>query len=225
MSHLSSIQPWLIHDLETCINGAYNQTRSDFCNAAEYCNWERLFSILEYVQKTYHESWVNCPTSEDGWGALHYAAYENTPISTVNRLLSMGAWRRCHRPYLSNKAHRVHSKGSVHTVSTAGTCLPNDRMTAFDIAKALRHSTLCEVLRPVIRLATPENVLWRLQFQFHQLICDEMGWPNNGDTRLPELSVLREGNGYGWFPVRPGVNGEVCPKTFLLRGTVLKFLI
>ena len=103
MSHLSNIQPWLIHNLETCTNGAYNQTRSDFCNAAEYCNWERLFSILEYVQKMYHESWVNCPASEDGWAPLHYAAYENTPISTVNKLLSIGAWRRCYRPYLSNK--------------------------------------------------------------------------------------------------------------------------
>jgi hypothetical protein len=98
-------------------------------------------------------------------------------------------------------------------------------MTALDIAKALRHNALCEVLRPVIRLAVPENVLWRLQIQFHRLICDEMSWSNDRDTRLPELSVLREGNGYGWFPVRPGVNGEVCRKTFLLRGTMLKFPI
>lgn len=35
-----------------------------------------------------------------------------------------------------------------------------------------------------------------------------MSWSNDRDTRLPELSVLREGNGYGWFPVQPGVNGE-----------------
>ncbi|OCL12561.1 hypothetical protein AOQ84DRAFT_372972 [Glonium stellatum] len=198
MSHLSGIQPWLIHDLETCTNSIYNQTRSDFCNAAEYCNWEQLFSILHYVQRTYQESWVNCPISEDGWTPLHYAAYENTPISTINRLLSMEAWR------------------SLQTVSTAGTCLPNDTMTAFGIAKALNHTMLYDILSPVIKLSIPVKVLWRLQNRFHQLICD-MGWSNDDITRLPELSVLKEGNGYGWFPVRPGVNGEVRHKFPIVR--------
>jgi len=99
--------------------------------------------------------------------------------------------------------------GSNRTVSADGLPLPKPRLTPLDIAKAQKHTALYEALKPAIKIPVPDTVLQSLQTQFHQYICDAMGWPNNGKIRLPELHVLKEGNGVGYFPVRPGVNDEV----------------
>lgn len=93
MSSHSILQTWLIDGLETATNGAYNKKRSKLLDAADTGNWNQVFSILQEAQKSYHESWVNCTNAANGWTALHYAAYEGTPISTINKLLQMGAWR------------------------------------------------------------------------------------------------------------------------------------
>jgi hypothetical protein len=100
--------------------------------------------------------------------------------------------------------------GSVRTVNADGLPLPKPRLTPLDIAKAKKHTALYGVLKPVINNPVPDTVLRSLQTKLHQHICKVMGWPNKGKIRLPELEVLKEGNGVGYFPLRPGVNDEVC---------------
>jgi hypothetical protein len=193
MGLTSPLQPWLVADLDTATNKKYNRKRYNLFEAAENSKWDQVFSILQDAQKTYHQSWVNCPTNEEGWTPLHYAALENTPVATVNRLVRLGAWR------------------SIKTVTTNGTNLPRARMTPIEIAEATKHTALYEALKPVTNLAVSDSALRKLESLFHQLICKDMGW-RKGEVRLPELSVLKESSGDGWFPVRPGVNSEVGPQ-------------
>lgn len=77
----------------------------------------------------------------------------------------------------------------------------------------MKHKELYEVLKPVFRFAVSEAVLQRLETHFHKLVHDQMSWPNSGRIRLPKLGVLREGTGWGWFPVNPGVNRKVRQAT------------
>jgi len=103
----------------------------------------------------------------------------------------------------------VTATGSVHTVSTADLeCLKEDFMTPLDIAKAMKFPSLYSILNPVFNVSASDKNLQSLQSQFHELICNEMGWDGD-EVNLPELSVLKENNGVGWFPVNPGVDQEV----------------
>lgn len=83
----------------------------------------------------------------------------------------------------------------------------DSRMTAFDLAIQAQNSGLCSVLRPIYEFDVSEHVMRQIAASFHGLICHDMGW--SGDLKLPELDVLREGTGDGWFPVLPGVSIEV----------------
>src|SRR6266480_6653443 len=99
--------------------------------------------------------------------------------------------------------------GSIRTVHTHGTSLSRNDRTPLGIATEMKHKELCQVLKPVFGFAVSEAVLQRLETHFHKLIRDQMSWPNNGRIRLPKLGVLREGTGWGWFPVSPGVSRKV----------------
>lgn len=111
-------------------------------------------------------------------------------------------------PYLIRPDSRIHYAGSIRTVKTTGTALPKPRMTPLQIAQDSEHTALYKALKPVFKFSVSDAVLEELELQFHELIEGEMSWPE-GRVRLPELGVLREGDGVGWFPVRPGVNKEV----------------
>jgi ankyrin repeat protein len=94
MASSSIPQTWLVERLPTATDRGYNKRRSKFSDASHSGNWTLVFSILDDAHKRYHESWIDCPTSTDGWTALHHAAYKGAPVSTVTRLINMGASRK-----------------------------------------------------------------------------------------------------------------------------------
>lgn len=98
---------WLTDSLPTATNRAYNKQRSNLFDAAEKGNWNQVFVILQDAQKTYKESWVNCPTSADGWTPLHYAVELLFFLSfLVNRLLTCCRRTKEHRSTLSTNFSR-----------------------------------------------------------------------------------------------------------------------
>jgi hypothetical protein len=99
--------------------------------------------------------------------------------------------------------------GSIRTQSTQGTNLRGDRLTPLDIAQQMGHDALNSQLTPKFTLNVSDSQIENIETQFHQLICDEMGWYNDGSVALPQIGVLREGNNIGYFPVNPGVDKEV----------------
>jgi ankyrin repeat protein len=92
MAPQHAVQPWLPDDLPTATNKAYNRKRSDLCNACDNGEWDKLFTILQYAQKKFGQSWANCQDSE-GWTPLHTAALEGVDVGIADRLVKMGAWR------------------------------------------------------------------------------------------------------------------------------------
>lgn len=92
-------------------------------------------------------------------------------------------------------------------------------MTAFDFAAHAQNSALYAILSPAYKFDVPEQVMAKITSSFHGLICHDMGWSNT--VPLPDLDVLKEGNGDGWFPVRRGVTSEVqfSPKSFFRQYT------
>jgi hypothetical protein len=114
------------------------------------------------------------------------------------------------RSFLANStAHHVRNIGSIRTVHTHGTSLSRNDRTPLGIAIEMKRKDLYEVLKPVFRFAVSEATLKQVEAHFHRVIRDQMSWPESGRVRLPKLGVLREGTGWGWFPVSPGVNRKV----------------
>jgi hypothetical protein len=218
---MAPIQPWLVpvEQLDDATSNSYNNQRTKLYNAAESGDWDEIWSILKSVQRKYGESWVNCFTSDEGWTLLHYAALEPQPVSTCEKLIQMGAWRTltsspilpflCFSGWQSGCWCANMLSGSVKTISTENLGLPSNTMTPYEIAKAKRFGNLLDVLKPAFKINVPDSRIRSLESQFHELICEDMGWDNDGSRRLPDVGVLREGNGIGHFPVAPGVTKEV----------------
>lgn len=79
MAPNSAVSVWLTDGLPTAKDRKYNKKRAELFDAAENSKWDKLFALLQDAQKTYNESWVNCPTSGDGWTPLHYAVSVPSP--------------------------------------------------------------------------------------------------------------------------------------------------
>jgi hypothetical protein len=198
---------WLVSGLPTATNAAYNTKRSSLYDDAENGNWDKIFGTLAYAQKAYNESWVNYIVSEGGWTLLHYAAYEGGS-GPVNKLIKLGAWRKSPRTR-SSGLRLTNLPGSIKTTDTEGTPLSQSEMAALGIAKEGGHTEIFSALKPSYKLKTSDAVVEGLEVQLHEIICSEMEW-DESSINLPILGVLREAGADGWFPIRPGVNTEVC---------------
>lgn len=88
----SNIPTWLVSNLETATNKAYNKKRAELYAAVNDSKWDAVFSILNDAETSFGESWIN-QLSPGGWAPLHYAAYEGQSTAVVEGLLQMGALR------------------------------------------------------------------------------------------------------------------------------------
>lgn len=153
-------------------------TRLRLADAAKSGDWA---SVLELVSQDRNLVNVTRPGGRSWYAPLHQAAYGRAPIEVVQRLLELGAWRT-----LRN------ARGEL----------------AVDVALRRGHQQLLEILEPQHRHRVPNDVLGRIQTNFHAIICGRVDREVRAHTlRLPELEPLLElERPQMWFPV-PGMYG------------------
>lgn len=154
------------------------QVRSALADAARAFDWPRVFDVLSENPKYINSSRLD---GKSRFAPLHQVAYAGAPLSVVDRLIEMGAWR---------------------TLQNARGERP------VDVAERMRHEELREVLEPSLRRRVPIGVLLKIQTHFHTVIRSRAeDLVTEQALRLPELEPLLElEHPRMWFPV-PGMYG------------------
>ncbi|KAI0859947.1 hypothetical protein F4860DRAFT_237810 [Xylaria cubensis] len=184
---------WLghIHTDDGHLPEGYCQLRWDLSEAAFLGSWLRVWDILQEARDRYNESWVNAirmkPHAESNvmsfWTPLHQAVYMSAPVTVVQRLINLGAFR---------------------TLRTRWTEFDHLDVTPLELAYDLEETDLQEALCPVIRNAVPAKILAQLQQSFHNLIQQQAGHlVDINRLYLPLLEPLTELHMSAvWFPIR-----------------------
>lgn len=157
---------------------SFVKTRSSLADAAKSCDWKSVFDLLAE-----HGECINScrPGGKSWYTPLHQAAYSGAPLSVVQRLIKLGAFR---------------------TIENARGERP------VDVAERNGHQHLLKVLEPALYHRVPAGVIRKIQSYFHEVIKGRIDaeLPNH-NLRLPELSPLLElQRPQMWFPV-PGMYG------------------
>ncbi|KAI3320736.1 hypothetical protein HD806DRAFT_506039 [Xylariaceae sp. AK1471] len=170
---------------------AYCQLRHDLSDAAFFGSWAKVWEILQEARDRFDESWVNAirmkPHVEGNvmsfWTPLHQAVYMSAPVTVVQRLINLGAFR---------------------TLRTRWTEFERLNLTPLELAYDLEERDLQEVLCPVIRNPVPTEILAQLQQSFHDLIQRQVDdLVDISRLYLPLLEPLTELHMSAvWFPIR-----------------------
>ncbi|KAI0454234.1 hypothetical protein F5B21DRAFT_245680 [Xylaria acuta] len=169
----------------------YCQLRHDLSDAAFLGSWPRVWDILQEARDRYDESWVNAirmkPHAESNvmsfWTPLHQAVYMSAPVTVVQRLINLGAFR---------------------TLRTRWTEFERLDLTPLELAYDLEETDLQEALCPVIHNPVPSEILGQLQQSFHRLIQRQASHlVDISRLYLPLLKPLTElYTSAVWFPIR-----------------------
>lgn len=154
------------------------QLRQALADAAKDHQWPKVLQILSK-----HPDLVNTtrPGGKSLYAPLHQAAHEGAPLSVVESLLQLGAFR---------------------TLRNAEGERP------VDIAEKRNHTSLMEVLSPSPVLFVPSLTLSRIQEHFHVLIMERAArLVREHQLRLPELEPLLEFDLKQFLFAVPGMYG------------------
>lgn len=132
-------------------------------DAADRGDWLQMLTLLD-------DSWYSPNDRRPGDAArdtlLHRAARGGAPITIVEQLIAMGAWR---------------------TIRNAKGQRP------VDLALQSQHLHLFGILEPEIRHPVPADTLAALQARFHEQIMDIADdLIEEGELLMPELEILTE---------------------------------
>lgn len=154
------------------------KVRHQLADAAKNFEWGRLTAMLREQRDLVN---TTRPGGTSLFAPLHQAAYGGAPISVVEELLQLGAWR---------------------TLQNARGERP------IDVAERRGHRHLLGVLEPRLLRHVPSGVLLKVQEHFHAVIQGRAPEQTRGRSlRLPELEPLLELEpGEVWFAV-PGMTG------------------
>lgn len=160
---------------------SYVQRNAEIANAAEHSDWGRVLEMLQPEDDDPYPMFsvdVNRPRLGDpSWlSPLHLAARGGAPVSVVERLIELGAWR---------------------TLRNARGERP------VDVAMRAGHAQLVTPLTPVLKRQVRPDALLKMQGHFHELIHEFFsGFTTDDDEtddivreenlRLPELDPLLE---------------------------------
>src|SRR5947207_11637393 len=132
--------------------------RHRLADAAKAGDWETALALLAQDSRLINST---RPGGSALYTVLHKAAYGGAPISVVEKLLGLGAWR---------------------TLRTA----QGER--ALDIAERQGHWHLRELLEPVLQQDVPLEALQQIQQHFDTVIREEADqFVREHALRLPEL--------------------------------------
>lgn len=144
--------------------------------------WDR---VLAFLSLSDHAEFLNALELDNPSlnTVLHYAALTNADPVVVRQLVDMGTWRT--RRNASNQ-------------------------TALDLAKEHNHTSLYDILEPVLKMAVPPETLQQLEYHFHDLIRSykDSGSIVTGQAlQLPQLAPMLEIGGTPMFFLIPGMFG------------------
>lgn len=152
--------------------------RSNVADAARAYQWPRLLELLSQHRELINSSRLD---GISRYAPLHQAAHGGAPVTVVQQLINLGAWR---------------------TLQNACGERP------LDVAERRGHSHLLSPLEPTARHRVPLGILLKIQSQFHEVIrgrADHL--VQEHALRLPELEPLLElERPKMWFAV-PGMYG------------------
>lgn len=154
------------------------EIRIALADASKSGDWATMIGILSE-----YPDYVNSgrPGGASLFTPLHQVAYSGAPVEIAQRLIDLGAFR---------------------TIENARGERP------VDVADLKGHRHLHDILKPVLYHHVPEDVLKKIQANFHTVIRGRIDseLPNH-NLRLPELAPLLELREPSvWFPV-PGMYG------------------
>ncbi|KAI1750409.1 hypothetical protein F4782DRAFT_250534 [Xylaria castorea] len=187
------VRTWLghLHTDDGHLPEGYCQLRHELSDAAFLGSWPRVWDILQEARDRYDESWVNAirmkPHAKSNamsfWTPLHQAVYMSAPVTVVQRLINLGAFR---------------------TLRTRWTEFEHLDMTALELTYDLEETDLQRALCPVIHNPVPTQILAQLQQSFHHLIQQQAGrLIDISRLYLPLLEPLTELHMSAvWFPIR-----------------------
>lgn len=137
--------------------------RNDLADAAKRYDWDRVLEVLAS-----DASLVNTvrPDGTSWYAPLHQAAHGDAPVSVVERLLALGAFR------------------TLRDARGERPC---------DVALRRGHATLRDILAPVLRHSIPGDRLGALQASLHEVILGRAErLVRAHHLRLPQLEPLLE---------------------------------
>ena len=103
----------------------------------------------------------------------------------------------------------------TETLRTRNSEFGYPNLTPLELAHEMEVFHLYDILSPVIKRPLPPDMLKRIEYNFHGLICSEVGQRVEAEKLyLPVLEALTELDGETvWFPIKFGYPGAVryCP--------------
>lgn len=192
----SRVRTWIGHIITDHHSPEYLQLRNELSEAVYWGDWDVVFNKLEEGLRTFGELWGNAPRMKDRsqyhnlsmWTPLHQAVYHHAPAHVVERLLEYGAFK---------------------TLRTRNSEFGYRNLTPLELAHEMEVFHLYHILSPVIKRPLPPDTLQRIEYNFHRLICSEIGPRVDAEKLyLPVLEALTELDGETvWFPIKFGYPG------------------